>query len=435
MPSPAPALMETTDQLTVQRRGFLAACGGAVFGGCTAPTASADRTTPDTAPAISVDGGLAWPMGGHGPDNAGYAPTIGPTDQPRLVWDLPVEGIFTLPGPVYRDGTVFFGSGPYAYAVDAATGRAAWTRALDYLAHHFSPAIGDGHLYLAARTLQGARTGGGEGAMYAIAADDGTVDWRLDAPVSSGATVIDDSIYFTSSSGRGVVHAVDTEGDERWTWTDEPPADAQAGSAFGAPAVAGDTLFVTTTAHRGDDMDGGALHALDRSDGSVRWHADTGAESRVSPLVGATPDGPVVYLATAAGEVLAVDGRSGASLWTTDVGSSVLTPPVMDRDMIYLLTAGTVVALARTAGAERWRTDIGTTHMNGMSVTANGVYVGGSDVTALAPADGSVRWQYPISGYSGGFGAPIVLDGVVFTGACIKHDRGDRYDDHLYALA
>jgi len=432
------------------RRRFLRACGvlGTVAAaGCLAPesepesTPTTESTTEATTRETTTDDGsdstpdridvaadLEWTMAGNGPANAGFVDTTGPARKPGRVWDLPIEGVYTVPSPAYREGVLYFGSDVVTYAIDVTEGTVAWQTDLEYLAHHYPVALDGDRLLVSTRTMQGARAGGGEGALYALDRSGGSVEWRLDAPLSSGPTVVDDEVYVTSSDGTGVLHALDRDGESRWTVEFDHDG-ARTTSAFREPAVRGDALFVTTTSHLEDGTADGYCYALDRADGSVLWRRDVDAELRAGPVVG----GDHVYAAAADGTLHAFAAESGDPVWRHDLGVEVLTTPVIDDQSAYVLAAGEVFAVDRSSGDCAWRTDIGATRMNGMAVATDGVYVGGSDVTAL-DADGTVRWKYPIPGAGGGYGAPIVIDEVVFVGACIKETSSSLYDDHMYAL-
>ncbi len=97
----------------------------------------------------------------------------------------------------------------------------------------------------------------------------------------------------------------------------------------------------------------GALYGIDLTGGQavIAWTAAVGAGSGTSPAV--SPDGRVVYVADGAGALTATDAAGGGLVWTA-AGSSVT------------------------------------------SVTVGGdgtLYTGGAAVTALNPADGSVKWS------------------------------------------
>lgn len=456
----------------LRRRGFLALCGTVAVAGCAAPSGDADgstsvrettrtttaqtttRTTVGTtdattagttgdgagetteaettdpgtteeSPGVSISPEVAWRMHGGDAANTGVVNTAGPGGRPARVWDVPVEGIYTLPGAAYGNGVGYVGSGKQVYAVDVEAGETRWSRSVDYLAHHYSPAVAGGRVYVAVRSLAGVRSGGGEGTLYAFDAASGDVDWRIDLPVSSPPTVADGTVYVTSSDDAGVVHALDgASGNEQWSFRFAP--DGRRGSAYGAPAVVDGTVYATTSAH--GSAANGYLYALE--DGNVRWRYGADAECRVAPVV----RDDRAYVATVGGNVHAV-GLDGEGRWSTEAPGAIYSTPAVDDERVYALAKGELVTFSRDGGTEQWRTTTGDQLINGLAVSEDGVYLGGSNVLALNGADGDVRWRYPIPGQGGGYGAPVVLDGTVLVGACIKWEPRDPYDDHVFALA
>jgi outer membrane protein assembly factor BamB len=427
----------TTDR-GLGRRAFLAAFGATALSGCGAapgadettagetetatPTATATRTTESASePAVSL-GDTTWRMHGRDPHNTGVTATTGPED-PRRAWDVSVSGIYTLPQPSLVEGTCYVGTGNVLYAMGATDGAGRWTKQTEYLAHHYSPAVVEGTVYAPTRTVQGVRSGGGAGRLYAVDAASGEVGWTLDAALSSDPTVVGDTVYLTSSADVGRVHAVGTDGSERWTYTFDPGE--RRGSAYGAPVVVDDRVYVTVSAHR---TAGATGYLVAIEDGEAVWRVEVGGEARAAP---AYRDG-TVYVATVDGQLTAVS-EGGEVLWERTTADAVFSTPAVDGDQVYALVKGSVAGFDRASGERNWRTTVGAAQINGLSVAQDGVYLGGNNVTALG-RDGSERWVYPIPGSGGGYGAPVVLDGAVFVGACIKWEPTDRYDDHMFAL-
>lgn len=118
------------------------------------------------------------------------------------------------------------------------------------------------------------------------------------------------------------------------------------------------------------------------------------------------------YVGTAAGDVVALDARSGGKAWRRTVGETAFAPRVVDGSL-YVPTDAGIVALAAD-GTERWRTDTpgrddstdGDAPPPRVSVLAtdDGLYwIDGGDedeqpaVVATALDDGSERWRTEIS--------------------------------------
>lgn len=428
----------------LDRRSFLAVCGAAALSGCGAapragddpgetetatPTGSTDTATTTstptettTAPDVGLDD-LSWRMHGRDTHNTGVLETTGPDAAPQRVWDVTVAGIYTLPQPSLVDGVCYVGTGNTLYSMGVADGAGRWRKSVEYLAHHYSPAVVDGTVYAPTRTMNGVRAGGGEGRLYAFDAASGAQRWTLDGALSSAPTVVDDTVYLTTSDAVGRLHAIGTDGTERWTYSFAPGGKRT--SAYGAPVVDGDRLYVTASVHRETGATG---YLVAVEGGEEVWRVELGGEARGAP---ALRDG-TLYAATVDGGLAAVS-TAGEVLWSTPTADAVFSTPAVDEDQVYALVKGSVAGFDRATGERNWRTEVGAAQINGLSVAEDGVYLGGNSVTALG-LDGSERWVYPIPGSGGGYGAPVAIDGTVFVGACIKWEPTDPYDDHMFAL-
>lgn len=135
------------------------------------------------------------------------------------------------------------------------------------------------------------------------------------------------------------------------------------------------------------------LFALDPADGSVRWRDDGDYKALTHALADGT---------------LALPGRSGFRGVSADGG---------------------LRALGRAVRYERWRTDLD--YPESPPSVAEGLLVAGiggdhsaagGRVTAIATADGTVRWAFPVE--TSVWGAPAVGDGAVYA-AARDDDRGD----------
>ncbi|WOP13858.1 PQQ-binding-like beta-propeller repeat protein [Streptomyces cyaneofuscatus] len=155
---------------------------------------------------------------------------------------------------------------------------------------------------------------GPDGALYALAATDGSVRWRreLDFSVRTSCAVDQDRVYASDPTG--------------------------------------------------------VLHVLDAHDGRTLWTRDTGVDARdVVPVVS---DGQVYVSGRAmsagtpqltSGAILAYDAATGAHKWSRPTGSWVAAPPAAGEGRVYLATRGSVLdaaelcALAATDGRVLWR--------------------------------------------------------------------------------
>ena len=125
--------------------------------------------------------------------------------------------------------------------------------------------------------------------------------------------------------------------------------------------------------------------------------------------------GGVVYVAGGAGQVYAIDARTGRTIWTSKATGFNIGPfgVAVDRSRVYTLdgSAG-VVALDRSDGKRLWSTDVTATASTGIDiqpivvdglvivssvpVSIGGIYIPGDRgvVTALDAATGAVRWTF-----------------------------------------
>jgi outer membrane protein assembly factor BamB len=177
-----------------------------------------------------------------------------------------------------------------------------------------------------------------------------------------------------------------------------------------------------------------SLLAIRASDTHELWH--TTLQSVGFPGLGCdfTVSGAVVYITPIGrGEVAAVRTSDGNILWRTpaeDVaevavsGDTVLasvqpslvpsdegkpTPGARDR----------VLALRASDGSQLWERTLdasATPTLDALTVAGDVVYVGGAALTALHVSDGSPLWRRG----GGGYGEPVVVQGVVFVQAAVE---------------
>jgi outer membrane protein assembly factor BamB len=209
--------------------------------------------------------------------------------------------------PVYAEGKVFF-----AYvdgnlvAVDAETGKEAWTRKL---AGHLesSPMAVGGKLYLGTDKTN----------VVAMRASDGKVLWQFNSP---GA------IKASPSFHRGRVFVADYESamfcldadDGRLLWrtnTSRVPPYGE-GGFYSSPAIAFGRVYAA--------RDDGTVYAFDERSGKVDWAFPTDNFVYGSPAVARVPGTPPsVYIGSYDEHFYALDARSGKQRWRHDVGGPV----------------------------------------------------------------------------------------------------------------
>lgn len=157
-----------------------------------------------------------------------------------------------------------------------------------------------------------------------------------------------------------------------------------------APAVGEDRLFVAS---------GTSLHAIDLEGGAALWASPAelgGAASRVGWHAG-------VAVAAVGSTVHAVR-PNGTTAWRADVGAAVVAPFAEAAGVLYVATAAPgLVAIDLTSGAERWRTPLPTTPMS-LTAHHDRVYFAGADGALYAyrqRRDDRPDWRFPLTGAVG----------------------------------
>lgn len=167
----------------------------------------------------------------------------------------------------------------------------------------------------------------------------------------------------------------------------------------------------------------------------VRWVAGGSSLLEFPPAIGYGR----LFVANGAGQLLALDARSGLRAWTFQTGRCVASSPAIGREEFGTVyesflarlpcgnakhADGEVIAVSVGTGALRWRKLIGPTETSPL-LNGHSLYMGDWNgmVYALNTRNGRVRWTFKTGG-------------AVKGGAAISANRLfiGSYDGHLYAL-
>lgn len=194
----------------------------------------------------------------------------------------------------------------------------------------------------------------------------------LDAPPAAGIATDGTHVFVPLASGSLVAVSADT-GAVAWK--------AEVASRV-RPATADGHVYVV-----GEDV----VQALEAATGRVSWRAPLGPVS--APLVARAG---WVIAALQSGEVVALRGADGTSVWRQQVGPPIVADAQIDGDRLYLPGAdGVVRAVALDSGATIWSRPL-----EGSIVTiaplGGRVYVGSTDnfFYCLDDKQGRVRWRW-----------------------------------------
>jgi outer membrane protein assembly factor BamB len=292
-----------------------------------------------------------------------------------------------------------------------------------------------------------------DGWLHAIRAD-GTIVWELRAAGEFGLPLVDgETVYVGSTDGRLYAVAIPT-GKLRWTYDAKEDLSTRPAVADGLVLVASqnDTVFAVDQAtgawrwHHRRERKGegltifgaaavqvregtafaaysdGFAAALDLKTGAARWErrvAPPGTHLDVDALV--VDGGQRLYAAAYSGAVLALDARTGDTLWSFEApGAAQLA---IAGGLVVAVTASKVIGLSPSDGGAVWTTPLGGSP-------------GGAPVVAgkwlLVPAGaGGLRWLEAATGRvlrvfepgSGVLGSPGIADGRVY----VLSNAGDLF--------
>lgn len=294
------------------------------------------------------------------------------------------------------------------------------------------------------------------GTLYALAREDGSTKWTVDASVSPGfdtiPAVADGTVFAVALDGAilgsecSLVALDATSGDRLWsasyptdTWYWGPTVvnghvyvtHGDTVVAFGAENgtqrwqfALDDRIWARPVVHDGRLYVGSvttSVYAIDASDGTGYWATETGT-GNVRDLAAV---GDTVFVVDE-GRVTALGAESGEAAWVTDAGSNTGFNSVSTSgDLLYLSTlgerGGSVLALSAVDGSVRWRqTETGSVPNpawnSHLAVGTEGVYFGNGDQTlyALDRSSGDILWQRLNDGYTLG---PTLVDGELYVGS------------------
>jgi outer membrane protein assembly factor BamB len=198
-------------------------------------------------------------------------------------------------------------------------------------------------------------------------------------------------------------------------WASSPPVEMwrrAVGPGWSSFAVHGDLLY--TQEQRGEDE---MVACYKVSTGEpvwqhrdpVRfWESNGGAGPRGTPSL----SNGRVYTFGATGVLNALDARTGAVVWSRNVANETNTAvpgwgfassPLIVDDLVIVAADATLVAYDVATGHRRW---VGPAHVGSYSsphrTTIKGIpqvlLLGGVGATSIAPADGTVLWEYSWQG-------------------------------------
>lgn len=200
-------------------------------------------------------------------------------------------------------------------------------------------------------------------------------------------------------------------------WSVTPPVELwrrPVGPGWSSFAVSGDRFY--TQEQRGDDE---LVACYRMADGTPVWvHRDqarfsegtAGAGPRATPTI----SNGRVYTLGATGILNALAADTGALVWSRNAKADTDAPtpdwgfaasPLVVHDAVIVAVGGTLAAYDARTGALRWTGPkysghYGSPHLATFNGVAQVLQSGGPGITSVAPADGTVLWEYAWEGGS-----------------------------------
>ena len=274
----------------------------------------------------------------------------------------------------------------------------------EQLVQRWKAEVGEGYatpLVVGNRVYVFSRRDGNE-VMAALDAQTGKEIWRTGYPIDftmhSAATQHNKGPKSTPAFANGTLYAIGmtgvvtafdaANGKQRWQKPGSVPVPLYTTHAF-SPLVEGSLVIFHLGGH-----DKGALTALDRETGNVRWSWDGDGPGYGSPMV-ATLGGTRQVVTITQKKIVGVDVATGAPLWERPYPARVdtnSTTPVISGQTVIVCNGGPAVAFSVAKNGTEWTTtnvwespDLQTRNMNyvllgdllfGMSNRNSGQYVG-----------------------------------------------------------
>lgn len=237
-----------------------------------------------------------------------------------------------------------------------------------------------------------------EGDVFAVSLETGRILWSVEfrnenerSDVGFGGGVAHAGGVLYATSGFGLLGAFDAAtGDELWRFDATVPF-------RGAPTVDSGRVYAITHDNQ--------MLALNAQDGTLVWD-QVGIAENAGMLGAATPafDNGTLVVALSSGELIAMLGGNGRTLWQDTLSSSRrLTPlatladidgnPVIDRGKVYALShAGSMVAIDMRSGERSWEADIAGVNMPWIAGNFAFLTTIDGQIVCVSLADGRVRW-------------------------------------------
>jgi len=271
-----------------------------------------------------------------------------------------------------------------------------------------------------ASTAPGVYAGSGDGKLYKLDGDKGTLDWKVQVTDRNlpAAPAVANGIAYFSTLNEGVYAVNADTGSQLWH-------SSTVGGSLASPVVNNQVVYVSST----DSY----LYALNAQNGSLLWRFDTAVGNETVAPTSVTVVNGVVY-GSASDQVdhsylFAVDAKTGKQLWRTETHNQLFTSVQVVNNVIYFASSAIthaggphtsdsyVYAYNAQTGTQLWvSSKIGDVILSAPAISNNLVYVGSQDtyIYALDAQTGKLTWRHKFGGPI--YATPLVSNGTLFAG-------------------
>ncbi|NPV77821.1 MAG: PQQ-binding-like beta-propeller repeat protein [Anaerolineae bacterium] len=235
--------------------------------------------------------------------------------------------------------------------------------------------------------------------LHSLNLENGTEKWIYDTVNGrfiSGVAVVKDTILASASDN--YLYAFDLSGDVRWKFQTKA-------ANWAKPASDGVAAYLPSMDHH--------LYAVDLKSGAELWQTDLGG----AVVGGLELNGERLYVGTLSNELLAVDKKDGKVVWRFAADGAVWAIPILKEGVLYFAdTASTIYALDAEAGTVRWRiSEVGGPIVGSAGMMEKGLVFPTEDGKLVAvDFNGQRLWEKQINGKL--YSSPVVAEGRIITG-------------------
>ena len=338
--------------------------------------------------------GVAWPMYGRDADRLRVATGVSLAPPFRRVWTFHARSLVEFP-PAIAYGRLYFANNDgVVYAVDAKTGRRAWS----YVSHRcqaMSPAVSGQLVFATFLNRPPCNASSGDGRLVAFSAKTGKVRWQARiGPSESSPLLQGNAVYVGDWNGAVSAYAAKTG---RRLWTFHAGGKVKDGLAY----AGGRVFFGAYDSH---------VYAVNAHNGKLVWRASAQPRFGHSGTFYATPAVAYgrIYIGSTDGKMYSFGATSGSLRWSQSTGGYVYSSAAVWRQLILVGSySGTFFAFDAATGDVKWKFRAGGPISGSPTVLAGRVFFSTLKrrTYALNAMTGRLLWSFPDGKYS-----PVVAD-------------------------